>query len=368
MKKLSAKKISDIIRKKELQNEILELEKKKNNMDFITRFEKKVSQAVASKNEANKKVKFLLKENQKLESEIDMINSVQKYRPKKIYISVKKNSGCQIITHSLWSDFHGEEVVKKEEMQGLNEYNFDICIKRFWNLIHKILKCIEIERYGASIDILEIDILGDLMSGYIHDELSQSNCKEPSDTMLALTDLLYSGICYLLEKGKFKKIIVLCMPGNHSRYTKGRFIHHKGFARKTFEWILFHNLAKLFDVTKRNKIEFIIPESSMYVKKTFGFDIRFQHGHNFKYNGGIGGASVSINRKILRWSKKQPVYLDVIGHGHEYETLRNCIRNGSLIGYNQFAMDCGFEFQEPIQALFGIHEKKGLVFNRPIYV
>ncbi len=181
-------------------------------------------------------------------------------------------------------------------------------------------------------------------------------------------DLLWAGLSYLEQHGKFQEIEVVCHPGNHSRYTKGRKIHHKGRPQKTFEWIAFHHLKKTFERARKHKVKFIIPPSTIYVNDQFGYKIRTQHGTDFTYQGGIGGESIPVNKKLLRWDKKENAYLDVFGHLHKYTTPYNYIICGSLIGYNEYAMDLGFEYEDPKQAFFLISKKRGLIANRPIYV
>jgi len=357
--------IKELKREQDLLENIKELEAKKNDIDFITAYEKKITQINASKLDSQKKVKFLLKENQKLESEIDLVNDVKNYSPKNIHIPRLKYDLGEATVNMIWSDWHCDEIVKSENVQGFNEFNLDVCTDRARLLSQKVIQLVDIERNGADIKRAVIYLVGDFHAGYIHDELIASSVSTPAEGILFVQDLLKSCIDYVYTNGKFENITIICHPGNHSRFTNGK-IHYKDQSKKTFEWILYHQLANIF---KDNKtIDFIIPESDMYVNNQYSFLIRSQHGHNFKFNGGVGGPTISINKKLWRWNKKQPVYLDVFGHLHSYEAMRNYICNGSLIGYSEFGQAGAFEYQPPIQALFVIHKKHGLVVNRPIYL
>lgn len=364
MKGLNNKELSKI----KLQQEIEKLEKKKKDLDFISKYETKIASLTAAKNETNLKHKHALHDINKLESEIDLILEVDKHIPKNINIVKRGKVRGDAIANLCTGDWHFEESVKPEEVQYYNKFNPQIAEQRVKNLFSIGLRLVEIERYAADIRKLVIYIVGDLLSGLIHDDLRMSNTMLPAEAVLFIEDLLASGISFLESKGKFDEIEVICHTGNHSRYTQGKFIHHKGQAQKTFEWIIYHHLAKTFDRLNKHKIKFVIPRGSIYTTKEFKFPIRSQHGSNFKYSGGIGGAYIPINKKLLRWDKKENAYLNVFGHLHQYDTPRNYVQIGSLIGYNQYAQDMGYEYEPPKQAFFLIEKKLGLIVNRPIYV
>lgn len=362
MKKLSKEKLKKIA----IENKIKELEIKKNDADFVTAYDRKIEIANSSKLETQRKYKAVLKEIEKVNSEIDFILETKKFKVSNINLAKKSNSKSEGIANTVWSDWHIEEKILSSEILGYNSFNLNVAEKRTSNLMNTFIKLVDIDRYGINIPYAVIYLGGDFLSGYIHDELMESNNMTPAESVVYLEEKISSMLSGILAKGKFNKIKVICHTGNHTRYTKGKGYHHKGFPKKTFEWILYHNIARYFE--NNNKIEFVIPEASQYINRQYDFDIRSLHGHQFKYNGGIGGAMVSINRKLLRWNKKQNVYLNVFGHLHEYDTPKDVIRNGSLVGYNQYAFDNGYEYQDPIQAYFLIGEKRGLVVNRPIYV
>ena len=355
-------------KKQKIEKEIKELEHKKKDLNFVVETERRVDASNAAKQEANKKYKQSLKIIQKLESEIDLILETDQYKPRKINIPSFKHSGSEGIANLCLADWHCEETVNPEEVMGYNKFNIKIAEERARKAIDVAFRLIEIERYAMSINKLVLYLLGDFLSGYIHEELMISNSITPAEAILFLEDILYSMISKLSSDKKFAVIDVICHPGNHSRYTNGRFIHHKGQAKKTFEWILYHNLAKTFNRVGNTRVNFIIPHGNIYVNREFKYPIRSQHGHNFKYAGGIGGAYIPINKKILRWNQKEQAYLDVFGHLHQFDAPRNYIQCGSLIGYNQYAQDCGYEYEPPKQALFFIEKKRGLVSTRPIYV
>jgi len=113
------------------------------------------------------------------------------------------------------SDWHVEETVEGKTINNLNEFNLDIAeqrINRFWNSIIRMAK---IQRHGAKIDRLVLILGGDLMTGYIHEELIENNALSPTQTVLWLQDQIASGV-ELLSK-HFGEIVIPCAHGNHGR-------------------------------------------------------------------------------------------------------------------------------------------------------
>ncbi len=60
--------------------------------------------------------------------------------------------------------------------------------------------------------------------------------------------------------------------------------------------------------------------------------------------------------------------MDCMGHWHTYMPGRKAIVNGSVIGYNAFAQECGFAVEPPEQTLFFVEKKHGLTSIEPIFV
>lgn len=56
------------------------------------------------------------------------------------------------------------------------------------------------------------------------------------------------------------------------------------------------------------------------------------------------------------------------GHWHQYLHLSYLIVNGSLKGYDEFAYNCNFRFEQPQQALWLTHPKHGITFRMPVFV
>ena len=66
------------------------------------------------------------------------------------------------------------------------------------------------------------------------------------------------------------------------------------------------------------------------------------------------------------WNKAKRADLDVFGHFHQLRDGGNFICNGSLIGYNAYAMSIKAHFEPPKQTLFLMDKKRGRTCTWPI--
>ena len=241
-----------------------------------------------------------------------------------------------------------------------NEYNPDVAEQRAKNLFANAWKLIEGQRHSAQIDTVCLALLGDFISGYIHEELEESNAMSPLEATMYVQGLLTSGIEFLLGKGL--KLVVPCCIGNHGRTTKKRRI--KTAAKNSFEFMMYCQMANHFG----DRVDFRISEGYHNIVEQFGYNLRFHHGDAIGYNGGMGGPTISANKKIGNWNKTQPAYQDIFGHLHTWigdEVF--FMLNGSLIGHNPFAVRIGAPYQPPIQGFF-LMEKRGKTGTFPINV
>ena len=129
---------------------------------------------------------------------------------------------------------------------------------------------------------------------------------------------------------------------------------------------MYHSLKQRF--LSEPRVKFIIPEGYHSYMDIYGTKIRFHHGHSLRYQGGVGGLTIPVNKAIAQWNKITSVDLDIFGHWHTYMHLKNFVANGSLIGYNAFALSIKADFDVPKQAFFLIDKKLGPSIFAPIFV
>jgi hypothetical protein len=309
-----------------------------------------------------KKYKALLAEVEILEAERQAIVGLHR-NPKRFVIKKSAPSKKSEATYvGIFSDWHIEEEVTEEQTSGLSKYNLDISRDRASLCFSRFLRLIEIEQQNTPINTAVVALLGDFISGDIHEDTSKSALLEPTFAIVRARDYISSGIRYLLENSDLNLKIV-CHTGNHGRKGMGQLIANE--AGNSLEYLMYHFLAAEFKDEKR--VEFYIPHGyHSYLTLYDNFTIRFHHGHAIRYGGGIGGITIPVNKAISAWNEGRKADLDCFGHFHQALDGETFICNGSMIGYNAYGLYIKAKFQEPKQMCFAVHSRLGKILTRPI--
>jgi hypothetical protein len=298
-----------------------------------------------------------------LEKQLGIALSLGKTRIRPQPLTVSMSDKAEAVAIALASDWHVEETVESSSVNGLNEYNLPTAKRRIEKFFSTIARLTEIERHGAKIDDLILWLGGDLMTGMIHEELAESNSKTPTQVILWLQDRLADGLATL--KPHFKRILIPTSYGNHGRTTvKPR---HATGAAHSYEWLLYRILEGRCHGDQQ--IEFQIADSYFNFMTVFDRRLRFHHGDGLKFQGGIGGLTIPTEKAIASWNKSpNRADLDLFGHWHQYQQARHWLCNGSLIGYNAYALSIKASFEPPTQTYFLLDKKRGRTMTSPIYL
>jgi hypothetical protein len=281
------------------------------------------------------------------------------------HFSVKSKKGHGESTAVLvTSDWHLEERVDPATVDGINEYTPEIATARVGKFFANGLSMVEMCRTRTKIDVCILAVLGDLITNTIHEDLAESNYLSPTEATLKAYSLLCGGIDMLLEHGGFKKILVVCNFGNHGRTTKRYRVATA--AKNSYEWMMYHLVAERYNSDPR--IEFSIADGYFAFADVYGYIIRFHHGNGIKYQGGVGGVTIPLNKAIAQWNKMKRVDLDVIGHWHTRQTARDHVINGSIIGYNAYSIEIKCSYEPPSQSFFLVHPEWGKTVEIPLFV
>jgi hypothetical protein len=135
----------------------------------------------------------------------------------------------------------------------------------------------------------------------------------------------------------------------------------------SLETFAYAQLALHYKNEKR--LKFILPTSQFtYLPDIYGRTIRFLHGDVFKFGGGVGGITVPLFRALARWEKTVHADLTCMGHWHQRYCLPDVMVNGSLIGYDSYAMGGGFPFESPVQSLRMLDAQRWGSTDIPLWV
>jgi hypothetical protein len=323
--------------------------------DIATRRERTESASL------NKKYKVLMDEVERLRGEVQ---GFEKIKPVNTFTIKPKLAGSkgEATVVVLASDWHIEERVDPETINDLNTHNLDVARARAVEFFKASLRLTEILQKDTRIDTMVLALLGDFITGDIHEEMLETAEIEPTLAIIEAQKLLTSGIQFLLDNSKLN-LVIPCHSGNHARTTKeSRYATEAGHS---LEYIMYHMMADHFRGNKR--VKFIIPRSYQSFVTVYDEVIRFHHGHNLRYAGGIGGLTIPVNKAIAQWNKsRKDVTIDCFGHWHTRFDGGNFIANGSNIGFNAFAVAIKASYDKPSQTLFLIDKKRGKTCVWPI--
>lgn len=277
-------------------------------------------------------------------------------------INPSKNKGGEAVAVAVASDWHVEENVRPETVNGSNEYTMAIAKARAEKFFQHTLQLVQKEQQSVRIETLCVALLGDFFSGNIHEELLASCEVGPQDAMIFAQNLIASGIQFILDNSKLN-LVVPCAVGNHSRMTKK--VHVSDEHGMSLEWAMYNFLAVHFQGNKR--VKFVLSRSYHNYVDVFGYKIRFHHGHAVNFGGGLGGLTIPMIKAIQRWDNDQKAYLSVCGHFHQKMDGERFVVNGSLIGDSPYGKRLGFTGR-PEQVFFLIDKNRGKTIVAPILV
>lgn len=306
-----------------------------------------------------KKYKEILLHNEKLERELEAALALRDNISPVHYVFKQTNTKSESVAVVLASDWHLEENVRAEEIDGFNEYTLEIGRQRAEQFFKTVVRLCGVEGTFSQIDTLVLALLGDFISGNIHQALLEICELAPVDAMIEAENILIGGIQYLLDNTKLN-LIIPCHVGNHSRITQK--VHIATETGNSLETIMYHHMKNHFKNNKR--VTFLISPSYLSYLTIWDYTICFQHGHAVQFGGGIGGLTIPLRKAVSQWQKKRKVNLYCLGHWHQFLDIGDAIVNGSMIGYNSYAQFIKADPERPKQAFFIINKR----FNEKISV
>ena len=265
------------------------------------------------------------------------------------------------------TDTHFDEVVRPEEIMGLNAYNREIALIRFRKWTEKVVTMPRDYFAGVRIEGLVIPATGDILSGDIHAELKESNEDHLLASVLFWVEQVISSLT-VLEKEYAGHVSVHAVVGNHGRTTiKPVF---KGRAHSNVEWLLWSVVRdRLAD--RKSTVKVQVSDSMDLNVPLYGRNHLLTHGDQFKGGSGISGAYTPLALGQHRKSQRQvyaqmPMDLMVIGHLHQYLDLPGVIMGGSMVGYSEYAFGLNLRPETAKQALWLTVPERGKVMAMPI--
>ena len=316
----------------------------------------------AEKRMLKSQLSVVTKQKQRLEKDLEAVLMLRKHtQPREIIVgsTAPKREATAIVQASDW---HAEEPVNAGEVNQLNEYSLDIFAERSKWFFVNVVKLLKKEARATSLKNLVLHLGGDFITNSIHEDLMESNTLGPMSAIVLVQETLLGGIQYILDNCPFlDKITIVTSTGNHGRTTVRQRIQTE--LDNSIEHYMYYNLAREL---KSKRIDWVLQKGYHTYIQVHNTLCRFHHGHRINYGGGVGGITVPVNKAIANWNTLRHVDMDFFGHFHQFFDGGRFICNGSLIGYNAFALAIKAGFEPPRQAFTLIDAKHGKTIVAPI--
>lgn len=287
--------------------------------------------------------------------------------PPEWLIKPKKDAKSPGIPTCMWSDWHWGEVIDPAQINGANQFNLAIAHRRAHKLVENTVMLLRHYMVNPRYEGVVVNLGGDMLSGNIHEELVSTNAVPIMAAVVDLWGILERSLKDLADE--FGKVVVFCVTGNHGRDTKK--MQSKDRAFTSFDWLIYMHLEHVFRGDKR--VTIIAPTSSDILYALYGHRFLLTHGDQFRGGDGMIGHIGPVTRgqkKKLSRNAEIGQGFDTMAHGHfhTYSPGDRIIGNGSLCGYNQYAADNNFGFEDPKQAMWITHPQHHITFHVPVLV
>ena len=263
------------------------------------------------------------------------------------------------------SDCHADQVVRPEEVGGLEEYNFPIACARAERYVDTVIEwCHDTLAPKFHFPCLTVLCYGDLTSGEIHRAVERSYYRQMFRNCLAIGQL--HALMYRDLAAHFEQVNVLCLSGNHGRRSL-----KKDYGGPTDNWdTLVAEVARLHCKSLPN-VHFTIPDawSASVLINGVGFSV--SHGDEVRSNLGLPFYGMVRRQKGLialgAAAGGQRCRYFVTGHHHTASSLSDVdgelLVNGAWLGTDSFAYNSLAAYKEPTQLLHGVNQKHGVTWR-----
>lgn len=255
----------------------------------------------------------------------------------------------------LLSDLHfGVDVDPREVLKS--EFNWNIAARRLAKVCHQAS---EYKLHHRDDTELQVVLNGDIIHGVIH--MSEAKIRPLTEQIYGATSLLIKALDYL--RNHFKKVRVLCLPGNHDRTTYRSMDRALSQRWDSHSHAVFLGLKAAFRTDAG--ITFDVPMSGMGTYETPGGHLIYaSHGD---VEPGVGNVGKALNVKdvtasLLKMHAGAPFHKKVevalFGHWHQpsiwmLQDGTICIVNGCLLGSDPYSQNAvGFFNSMPAQIMF----------------
>lgn len=335
--------------------------------DRVAKLEARFDVLKAKEQAGRRLVKGLTAEVDGLTAELELHRKVSGHKSKPPGWTRRVKAGKHVGTPTLiLSDLHLDEVVNPAEVSGVNAYNREIAEMRLRKTVEAVDKIANHHWSGVTYDGCAVFLAGDIFSGDIHEELSETN----EETLFEALVYWQGRLLWVLRElaDMFGRVHVWGVVGNHGRTTRKP--RAKKRAHTNVDWLLYTQMAR--ELADDSRISVTVPDAFDVDAELHGTRFRLEHGDQFRGGSGAAGmlSPLMLGRyKRLRQGMAQNRPFDwlVLGHWHTYFHGQGLIVNGSLKGADEYAQQAGFNPEPPAQAFWLTTPEHGVTYTAPIF-
>lgn len=303
--------------------------KKANETDDAEKLRAMLIQARRQRTAADQVNSQLIAQVEELQRALDIVDSAEmaQLAPPKWLVNAPSNRKKHATLVLLLSDTHFDEVVDPVEVGGLNAYNRKIAELRLQTWVENAVNMARHYLSGVTYDGVVVMLGGDIFSGDIHEELSNTNETVILDSLLHWSEQVAAALGVFADE--FGKVHVPCVVGNHGRLTRKPRMKQR--AKTNLDWLLGKMVERHFQADKR--ITFQVSENADTLVPIYGHGHLLTHGDQVNGGGGIGGIWPPIMRLRARKAQRamevgQPFETLWMGHWHQYISTPYLVING----------------------------------------
>lgn len=274
---------------------------------------------------------------------------------------------AKIVEHVVMhmSDGHHDQVVRKEEVGGLEEHNFPISCCRAERYVDTVVEWTQ-DTLSPKFyfPVLWILAYGDFTSGEIHGHMSRSYYRNMFRNCLAIGQL--HALMYRDLAAYFQHVNVLYLAGNHGRRSV-----KKDYAGANDNWDYLCAEAARLHCRSLENVTFLIPDAWSANVDINGVGFNVAHGDDVRSQLGIPWYGMVRRQKGLvalgSAAGAQRVRYFCVGHHHTASTLSDIdgelMVNGSWLATDPFAYNALSGYREPAQWLHGTNARHGITWR-----
>jgi predicted DNA-binding protein YlxM (UPF0122 family) len=266
------------------------------------------------------------------------------------------------------SDEHADQIVLPHRVNGLEEYNFNVALRRAEVYVEKVIRFTQYTMANYEFDTLYVPFYGDHSNGEIHKGIEVNHFKNIFASGIAVGQMHALMLRDLAPY--FKKIIAIYVPGNHGRQANEK---EYAFANRNVDYLI-AEVARAYCRDIKN-IDFVVPDAYSVNINIQGYVFNISHGDDIKSSMGIPwyGIERRTNRlTATHVAKGACIHYKVLGHFHKASSIQDNVGetliNGSWKATDEYIYNSFGTVAEPTQWIHGINKDHGITWRLPVHL